>query len=85
MCPLNLSYPPPYELWNNKKYNLDNLHPWGCATYIHNNSHEYGKPGYREKKFLFIRYYEYSKGFVFIGEKAYGKVTKIEPRDVVFL
>ena len=25
-----------YELWNG---NLGNLHPWGYATFIHNNSH----------------------------------------------
>jgi transposase InsO family protein len=25
----------PYELWNNKKPDLSNLRPWGCAAFIH--------------------------------------------------
>ena len=29
----------PYELWNSNKPDLGNLHPWGCAAYIHNNTH----------------------------------------------
>jgi hypothetical protein len=57
----------------------------GCAAYIYNTSHEYGKLGLRGKKCIFIRYSEHSKGFVFIGEKTDGRVTKIESRDVVFL
>jgi len=61
------------------------LHPWGCATYIHNNSHEYEKLGPRGKKCIFIRYFEHSKRFVFIGEKADERVTKIKSHDVVFL
>jgi hypothetical protein len=75
----------PYELWNGVKPNLGYFHPWGCAAYIHNTSHEYGKLGPRGKKCIFIRYSEHSKGFVFIGEKADGRVTEIESRDVVFL
>lgn len=75
----------PYELWNGIKPNLGYFHPWGCATYIHNTSHEYGKLGHRGKKCIFIRYSKYSKGFVFIGEKTNGRVTAIESRDVIFL
>jgi len=75
----------PYELWNGVKPNLGYFHPWGCATYIHNTSHEYGKLGPKGKKCIFIRYFKHSKGFVFIGEKADGRVTEIESRDVVFL
>ena len=85
MCPLNLSPPPPYELWNSNKPDLGNLHPWGCAAYIHNNTHQYGKLGPKGKKCIFIRYSETSKGFVFIGEKADGSVTELVSRDVVFL
>jgi hypothetical protein len=40
----------PYELWNNENLNLGYLHPWGCAAYIHNNSHEYEKLGPRGKR-----------------------------------
>jgi len=75
----------PYELWNGVKPNLGYFHPWGCAAYIHNTSHEYGKLGPRGKKCIFIRYSEHSKGFVFIGEKANGRVTEIESHDIVFL
>jgi hypothetical protein len=53
--------------------------------YIHNTFHEYGKLGPRGKKCIFILYSEHSKEFVFIGEKADGRVTEIESCDVVFL
>ena len=36
-----------YELWNSEKPNLGNLHPWRCAAYVHNNSHQYEKLGPR--------------------------------------
>ena len=75
----------PYELWNDEKPDLGNLHPWGCVAYVHNNSHQYGKLGPRGKKCIFIRYSELSKGFVFVGEKANERVTKFKSRDVVFL
>jgi transposase InsO family protein len=44
----------PYELWNGVKPNLGYFHPWGCASYIHNTSHEYEKLGSRGKKCIFI-------------------------------
>ena len=56
-----------------------------CAAYVHNNSHQYGKLGPRGKKCILIRYSELSKGFVFVGEEADGRVTEIESRDVIFL
>ena len=55
-----------------KKPNLGNLHPLGCATYVHNNYHQYGKLGPRGNKCIFIRYSKLSKGFVFVGEEADG-------------
>ena len=54
-------------------------------NYVHNISHEYGKVGPRGKKCIFIRYLEYSKGYVFLGEEINGSVTEIESRCVVFL
>jgi hypothetical protein len=75
----------PYELWNNIKPNLGYFHLCRCATYIHNTSNEYEKLGLRGEKCIFIRYSEHSKGFVFTGEKANGKVIEIESRDVIFL
>ena len=50
-----------YELWNGVKPNLGYFHPWWCATYIHNTSHEYQKLGRRGKKCIFIRYSKHSK------------------------
>ena len=75
----------PYELWNDEKPDLGNLHPLRCAAYVHNNSHQYGKLSPRGKKCILIRYSELSKRFVFVGEEADGRVTEIESRDVVFL
>ena len=56
-----------------------------CVAYVHNNSHQYGKLGPKGKKCIFIRYSELFKRFVFVDEKADGRVTKFESRDVVFL
>ena len=75
----------PYELWIGEKPDLGSLHPWGCAAYVQNNSHQYGKLGPREKKCIFIRYFELSKGFMFVGEEADKRVTEFESQDVVFL
>jgi transposase InsO family protein len=44
----------PYKLWNDVEPNLGYFHPRGCAAYIHNTSHEYGKLGPRRKKCIFI-------------------------------
>ena len=46
----------PYELWSQRKPNLTELHPWGCAAYVHDTSHKFGKLGPRGKKCIFIRY-----------------------------
>ena len=75
----------PYELWTNRKLVLSSLRPWGCATYVHNSSHKYGKLDPRGKKSIFIRYYEQSKLYVFIGELEGGNITEFESRDVTFL
>ena len=39
----------PYELWNGNKPNLGILYPWGCAAYIHNNTHQLGNSVLRGK------------------------------------
>ena len=75
----------PYELWTSRKPDLNWLHPWGSAAYIHDASHKYGKLGPRLKKCIFIQYSKNSKGFVFIGEDFHGRITEIESRDVTFL
>ena len=54
----------PYELWTDKKPDLNNLQPWGSIGYVHNTSHRHGKLGPRGKKCIFIRYSKYSKGCV---------------------
>ena len=75
----------PYELWSQRKPNLNELHPWRCAAYVHDTSHQFGKLGPRGKKCIFIRYSHHSKGFVFIGEGSDGRITEIESRDVTFI
>ena len=67
------------------KPDLSNLKPWGCAIYVHDSSHKYGKLGPRGKKSIFIRYSEHSKGYVFIGENESGSVTEFESWDATFL
>ena len=75
----------PYEPWKGKTTDSSIMRPWGCIAYIHNTSHEYGKLGPRGKKCIFIRYSEFSKGYVFLGEDMIGRVTEIESREVIFL
>ena len=75
----------PYELWTERKSDLSNLKPWGCAAYFHDSSNHYGKLGPKGKKSIFIRYLEHSKGYVFIGENESGSVTEFESRDITFL
>ena len=61
------------------------MRPWGCTTYVHNFSYEYGKLGPKGKKCIFIRYSESSKGYIFSGKDINGSVIEIESRDVIFL
>ena len=37
----------PYQLWKGETPDLSIMCTWGCACYIHNTSHEYGKLGPR--------------------------------------
>ena len=60
-----------------QKTDLGNLHSYGCVVYVHNNSHQYRKLGPKRKKCIFIRYSELSKGFVFVGEEADGRMTEL--------
>ena len=62
---------------------LNVMPPWGCTTYVHNFSYEYRKLGPKGKKFIFIRYSESSKGYIFLREDINGSLTKIESRDVI--
>ena len=75
----------PYEVWKGTTPDLNVMPPWGCAAYVHNLSHEYGKLGPKRKKCIFIRYSKSSKGYIFLGEDINGSVIEIESRDVVFL
>ena len=68
----------PYELWTKRKPDPSSLRPWGCAAYVHNSSHKYEKLGPKGKKSIFIRYYEQSKGYVFIGEQEGDKIIEFE-------
>ena len=50
-----------YEVWKGATPDLKVMLRWGCATYVHNVSHEYGKLDPKGKKCIFIRYSESSK------------------------
>ena len=75
----------PYELWTGRKPSLDFLRPWGSMAYVLDSSHKYGKLGPRGKKCIFIRYFDTSKGYIFVGEDLSGSVTEFEARDATFL
>ena len=75
----------PYELWKGATPDLNVMRSWGCVTYVHNVSHEYGNIGPKGKEYIFITYSEFSKSYIFLGEDINGSVTEIESRDVVFL
>ena len=64
-----------YEVWKCAMLDLNFMRPWGCASYVHNVSHEYGKLGPKGKKYIFIRYSKSSKGYIFLGEDINRSVT----------
>ena len=68
----------PSEVWKGTTPDLNVMPPWGCAAYVHNLSHEYGKLGPKRKKCIFIRYSKSSKGYIFLGEDINGSVIEIE-------
>ena len=72
-------------LQNDAKPNLKNLQPWGCMSYIHNTSHIYGKLDPRANKNIFIKYFDYSMGYVMYNEHPDGGMTKIESHNVDFI
>ena len=43
----------PYELWKGVTPDLNVMCLWGCATYVHKVSHEYGKFGPKGRKCIF--------------------------------
>ena len=52
---------------------------------MHDVSHRFGKLYPRGKNAYLLRYYEHSKGYVFIGENEDGSITELESRDATFL
>ena len=65
----------PYEVWKGATPDLNVMRPRGCADYVHNVSHEYGKLGPKGKTCIIIRYSESSKGYIFLREDINGSVT----------
>jgi hypothetical protein len=74
----------PYELWKGEKPNLQNLRPWGSASFVHSTTHKYEKLGPRARKHIFIRYSDSLKGYVMYGEHTNEGMTEIESRDIDF-
>lgn len=83
--PSNSTFITLYQLWHGRKPSLDHLRPWDLTGYVHNSTHKYGKFSSRATKMVFIRYPEYSKGYVMFGEHPNGGMTKIDSRYVEFL
>ena len=54
-------------------------------SYIHNTSHIYGKLDPRANKNIFIKYFDYSMGYVMYNEHPDGGMTKIESHNVDFI
>lgn len=75
----------PYELWIGRWAKLNHLRARGLAAYINDRSHKHNKLGSRGKKCIFIRYFEHSKGYVFIGENTNGSILEFESCDVIFI
>ena len=67
-----------YELWAERKLDLNYLKSWVCAIYVYEPAHQHGKLGLRDKKSIFIRYSVHLKGYMFIGEQVSESVTKFE-------
>ena len=60
---------------DSSKLDLDILKPYGCAVFTRVTSYKYGKLGTMGKKCIIIRYFETSKGYVFIGHQESGEYT----------
>lgn len=61
----------PYELWHQKKPNVDHLQVWGCVAYVHVQKDKWAKLGSHMEKCIFVGYPEGYK-----GGKFYNPVTK---------
>ncbi|KAH0776645.1 hypothetical protein KY290_008056 [Solanum tuberosum] len=75
----------PYKLWAGHQTNLNDLRPWGCASYIKDRFGEFGKLSPKGNKSIFIRYTKRSKGYAFIDELEDRSITEIVSRDVRYL
>jgi len=53
----------PYELWNNKKPNLDYFKLWGCISFYRVHDHQRTKLGPRGIKSIFVGYAQNSKAY----------------------
>lgn len=77
----------PYELWKNKKPNLNYLKVWGCRAVVRVPEPKKRKLGERGIECVFIGYAQHSKAwrFMVIEPNDYISVnTVIESRDAIF-
>lgn len=77
-------------LWWHKKifqHLIREMHCWllRSAVYVHNPLYTHEKMGTKGKIYIFIRYFEYSKEYVLIGEYDDGTIVELESWDVIFL
>ena len=71
----------PFEAWNGRKPNVNELRVFGCAAYSHIPKDERKKLNPKAKRCIFLGYGEVTKGF-----RLYDPITSrvIHSRDVVF-
>jgi len=74
-----------YELWHSRKPSLEHLRPWGSTGYVHSPTRKHGKLRPKATKLVFIRYPEYSKGYVMYSEHPNGGMTEVDSLNVEFL
>lgn len=57
----------------------------GSIVFVHDSSYKFEKYTPKGRKYIFVRYLEHSKGYVFIDEQYNKSITKIESTDITFL
>ena len=72
----------PYEVWKNRKPNLDYLRVWGCLAFYRIHDPKSSKLGARGIKSVFIGYAENSKAYRLLDLNSN---VVIESRDVEFI
>ena len=68
----------PYELWNNRKPNINYFKVWGCLAHVRLPNQHLTKIGYRGVDCVFISYSQTSKAYRFLNLETPSPHTTIE-------